>query len=607
MARRFTEAEKGKGALRESDQPTIKRIKAPCLDTSALIRDNSRTLIGRLTNPQVQRIWALIPSLPRQWNIQGRALGFDLGNNCFQFRFDREEDLKRVLDNRPYHFDYWMVILQRWEPIISASFPSQIPFWIKIRGLPLHYWQDRMISDIGEELGTLENHELTKTTARVRVLVDGLKPLVKETIIEFDSGEEAHITLEYERLENHCSICQRLSHKSAHCPSRRDAEMQNQQKGSSYQDIVKNQRIHTEGTKSYRERFPSTESKEKAYLPSVTQPFQARVDRHGKPFGERVSTKQTRAPPPDTSLHMEHKSSERAREHGTSVNGPLHISPQHVKSREARPQRKVNNRLSLPQKEMMQWREKYPKETHEEEVNSPAIQQITPLRAPLAIEEVQDQLHTPINQPPTREAIMDDLQEVTRQYVNCPDPIESAARRQRVLHGDAHGQMEETVDRILTAAVARYQAMFPTPPPQERAIDISTPQLLADSAPMSTEGTNTTDQPKEAQEERIPTEEETTLRRTNRRRFKPARLRSTVSSPLALQGASSKKRNFARAQRSPNRRSPVSVTAIENPQQEASQRNVAGPSNLANHPNIRLIPAIAKKKKDFHVPQHPAP
>ncbi|WZZ28463.1 hypothetical protein YC2023_011864 [Brassica napus] len=135
--------------------------------------------------------------------------------------------------------------------------------------------------------------------------------------------------------------------------------------------------------------------------------------------------------------------------------------------------------------------------------------------------------------------------------------------------------MEETVDRILTAAVARYQAMFPTPPPQERAIDITTPQLLADSAPMSTEGTNTTDQPKEAQEERIPADEETTLRKTNRRRFKPARLRSTGSSPLALRGASSKKRNFARAQRSPNRRSPVSDTAIKNPQQDASQRNAS--------------------------------
>lgn len=58
-----------------------------------------------------------------------------------------------------------------------------------------------MIVKVGQELGTLENHELTKSTARVRVLVDGLKPLVMEPIIEFDSGEESVITLEYERLD----------------------------------------------------------------------------------------------------------------------------------------------------------------------------------------------------------------------------------------------------------------------------------------------------------------------------------------------------------------------------------------------------------------------
>lgn len=112
-----------------------------------------------------------------------------MGNNCFQFRFEREDDLRRVLDNRPYHFTYWMVILQRWEPVISTSFPSLIPFWIRIKGLPLHYWHEDMVCRVGQELGTLENHELTRTTSRVRVLVDGLKPLVKESIVEFGSGE----------------------------------------------------------------------------------------------------------------------------------------------------------------------------------------------------------------------------------------------------------------------------------------------------------------------------------------------------------------------------------------------------------------------------------
>lgn len=195
MVPRFTEAEKGKKHVSENN---IKRIKAPSLDTSALIRDNALTLIGRLTNPREQKLWALIPALPPKWNLQGRVVGSDLRNDCFQFHFEREDDLRRVLDNRPYHFAYWIVILQRWEPVISTSFPSLIPFWTKIKGLPLHLWHDDMIVRVGQELGTLENHELTRHSARVRVHVDAVKPLIKESIVEFDSGEESIITLEYE-------------------------------------------------------------------------------------------------------------------------------------------------------------------------------------------------------------------------------------------------------------------------------------------------------------------------------------------------------------------------------------------------------------------------
>ncbi|WZZ86189.1 hypothetical protein YC2023_114768 [Brassica napus] len=75
-----------------------------------------------------------------------------------------------------------------------------IPFWIRIKRLPLHFWHDEMLRCIGKEIGSYEKHELTKTTARVRVLVNGLNPLIKETIIEYETREESRITLEYERL-----------------------------------------------------------------------------------------------------------------------------------------------------------------------------------------------------------------------------------------------------------------------------------------------------------------------------------------------------------------------------------------------------------------------
>ncbi|CAA7059668.1 unnamed protein product [Microthlaspi erraticum] len=44
---------------------------------------------------------------------------------------------------------------------------------------------------------------------------------------------------------------------------------------------------------------------------------------------------------------------------------------------------------------------------------------------------------------------MQDLQDVTIRYINCEDPIESAARRQRVIESDSRGLMEETLTFML--------------------------------------------------------------------------------------------------------------------------------------------------------------
>lgn len=124
----------------------------------------------------------LLEELPRNWTLKGRVTSSDLGHDCFQFRFDIADDLQSVLNNRPYHYNGWMVILQQWEPVISATFPSQIPLWITLKGIPLHFWHEKVIYDIGQDLGQLETYEITDTSARVRVLLDGLKPLSLETL-----------------------------------------------------------------------------------------------------------------------------------------------------------------------------------------------------------------------------------------------------------------------------------------------------------------------------------------------------------------------------------------------------------------------------------------
>ncbi|KAL0680418.1 hypothetical protein Bca4012_047265 [Brassica carinata] len=128
----------------------------------------------------------------------------------FQFKFESEHDLKLILSKAPFHFKRWMMILQRWEPIVSDSFPALIPFWIKIHGIPLHYWTEDTLRAIGKELGPVQGFDVDQ--GRVRVLVNGLKPLEMKLEISV-AGNIKQVELQYENLEKHRFSCKALSHE----------------------------------------------------------------------------------------------------------------------------------------------------------------------------------------------------------------------------------------------------------------------------------------------------------------------------------------------------------------------------------------------------------
>lgn len=56
---------------------------------------------------------------------------------------------------------------------------------------------------------------------RIRVLINGLKPLEMKLDISSPSGEIKQIELEYEDLQKHCFICHSLTHDRNDCPSQR--------------------------------------------------------------------------------------------------------------------------------------------------------------------------------------------------------------------------------------------------------------------------------------------------------------------------------------------------------------------------------------------------
>lgn len=262
MSHRLSRAEKGKAVV-ESTLQRKPLVKVPDSDISELIEQNKFTLIGRVTNPTIQKTRALVEFFLQHWSVVGRLTGRALGPSLFQFGFESEKDLQSILSKAPFHYKKWMIILQRWEPIVSDAFPNQIPFWVNIHGIPLHYWNEQTIDAIGPVLGHIEIKEASK--ARLRVSVNGLEPLIMKMDLQLPSGEVVEIEMEYEYLQKHCFYCKALSHEEDACQLRLELNHQKKDRrslGISQQNTLENieeRRRRQDDRKRSRQITPANE------------------------------------------------------------------------------------------------------------------------------------------------------------------------------------------------------------------------------------------------------------------------------------------------------------------------------------------------------------
>lgn len=206
---------KSGGKMVEGSKPVV-RVSVPRFDKSAIIATHARTLIGRLMNPPKQNMKMMLFQLPRIWQVEGRVVGTDLGLGRFQFAFDHEEDIVEVLKMEPFFFDNWMISLVRWKPVVEANYPSKIIFWVRPMDIPLQYWDAQTFQSIGEVLGRVHGN-VDMVEGRVRVEVDGFKPLVFTMTVDFDEGVEMPITLRYEKLVGYCQEGFCMTHDQSRC------------------------------------------------------------------------------------------------------------------------------------------------------------------------------------------------------------------------------------------------------------------------------------------------------------------------------------------------------------------------------------------------------
>ncbi|KAJ4905471.1 Uncharacterized protein Rs2_09129 [Raphanus sativus] len=576
--RRYTTAEKGKGLAQKDADASHRRIRAPSFDNSALIQRNLQTLIGHLTNPRYQSIPQLLEELSCSWTLKGVAMGSDLGHDRFQFRFDREDDILSVLSNRPYQLNGWMIILQRWEPIISPDFPSQIPFWIDIKGVPLHFWHEKVIYNMGLDLGTLDDYAITQTAMRMRVSLNGLQPITLDTIVDFDTGEEAPVTLEYEGLQNICSVCNCLTHYAKDCPENPRREMPPSRDLAARPSFELDNSRHPPRRETRYQPYPSNRRQD---VSTQEGEYQRRLDRHGRPFGERISQSRETARP----LRNKITPAPLARTQRTATDGASHtekdqiLEPMRQNTRNLVDYRDISNHYES----QMIWREKKKAQqpplvednsgdpsTPAPDFNHQSTGHVRSLERNLAISDFPHATGIP-----SREEVLQELVDVTIQYTNCPDPVEREARRQRVLQSNAEGIMEKTADSIIAAAsiavLKETQVVLP---------EMNEPILL----------------PGPGME--LP-----------KRRGRPPKEKRQTPKTKTLIGVGSRKRHLTASRTSPASRNSPARHASSTPRQgQASSSNVRNtPQTKDGRPNTVLIPASVKPQKDFHTQEPPLP
>ncbi|KAL0015264.1 hypothetical protein SO802_002333 [Lithocarpus litseifolius] len=168
------------------------------------------------------------------WKFCSDLKIIDMGEGLFQFKFTMESQLVWVLNNGPWSFDNYYLLLWLWEKGMNASTIKFTHFllWVQVWGLPFELFSDDVATDIGKGIGKVVEVDCKGVAAdqakflRIRVEVPLDKPLRRGSKIKVPDGEVIWVAFKYERLISFCFRCGIIGHEAKTCEKPRCPEEQ---------------------------------------------------------------------------------------------------------------------------------------------------------------------------------------------------------------------------------------------------------------------------------------------------------------------------------------------------------------------------------------------
>ncbi|KAK4435264.1 hypothetical protein Salat_0689700 [Sesamum alatum] len=183
------------------------------------------TLVGRLVSHRSVHFEALKSVLVQLIQATRGVSIRKISESRFCLLFNHIEDLRRVLDMRPWIFDRNLIVLRQLSPKedpLSLNL-DWCPFFVHVHDLPYRLRSIEIIRYIGGSLGSWldENHIERDVfwfeTVRIRVNINISFPLKRALQLRLENGELVVIRFSYERLPNFCYLCGKVGHISRFC------------------------------------------------------------------------------------------------------------------------------------------------------------------------------------------------------------------------------------------------------------------------------------------------------------------------------------------------------------------------------------------------------
>lgn len=160
-----------------------------------------------------------------KWKPKGQVT-LQLGpKGFFTAIFNCLEDKTRIFEGGPYFFNSFGLYLTDWKPRFNPDKEdfSWAPVWIRMYSLPVEYWREETLADIGNKLGSFikvaTETKTRKYTSYARICVKmHLTKTLADMVSLFHDDYEWKQTLDYEHIPFRCRKCHEHGHLFRDCP-----------------------------------------------------------------------------------------------------------------------------------------------------------------------------------------------------------------------------------------------------------------------------------------------------------------------------------------------------------------------------------------------------